>query len=116
MTDRGIIASYLLPLWSNITKPSHISQLKTVKDPDSIRVNDLLINKTITLTLYDILLTFRDTDKKVEFEGDLLNMITKKTNVDLDISPEKIHCLTLQKNCFLTKKLQVKKVLVTNLL
>ena len=38
----------------------------------------------IPITLYDILLTFRDTGKEFELKGGLLKMITNKNyNVDL---------------------------------
>ena len=45
---------------SLFTNPDHSSQFELVKGPSSIRVNDLLINKTIPVTLYDNLLTFSD--------------------------------------------------------
>ena len=84
MNDRGKLASYLLYPLSEITNPEHTGQFKIVKDSNSNRVNDILINKTIPSTLYDNLLTFRDTDKKFELERDLLKMITNKNyNVDL---------------------------------
>ena len=51
LNDRGIIASYLLSPLSKITNPENTSQFKLVKVPDSNRVNDLLINKTIPVTL-----------------------------------------------------------------
>ena len=42
------------------------------------------INKTIPITLHDNFLTFRDTNKVFELQGDLLKMITNKNyNVDL---------------------------------
>ena len=78
MEDRGTLASHLLSLLSKITNPKNTSQFKLAKDPDSNRFNDLLINKTIPVTLYNNLLTFRDTDKKFELKGDLLKVITKK--------------------------------------
>ena len=62
MIDRGVLASYLIPPLSKITNPEHTSQIKLVQDPDSIRVIDLLINKTIPVTLYNNLLSFSDTD------------------------------------------------------
>ena len=84
MKDRGIIASYLMSTLSKITNSEHTSQFKLVKDPDSNRVNYLLISKTIPVTLYNKLLTFRDTDRKFELQGDLFKMITNKNyNVDL---------------------------------
>ena len=69
---------------SRITNPENTSQFKLVKDPSSNRVNDLKINKTIPITLYGNMLTFRDTNKQFELKGDLLEMITNsKFNVDL---------------------------------
>ena len=87
--DRGIIATYLLSPLSKITCPETTNQLFLVKDPSSIKVNDLLINKTIPATLRNTLI-FRYTDENSEFQGDLLKMITnKKYNVDLAIVPDK---------------------------
>ena len=84
MNDRGILATYLLSPLSKITNPENKSQFKLVKDPSSNRVNDLKINKTIPITLYGNMLTFRDTNKQFELKGDLLEMITNnKFNVDL---------------------------------
>ena len=84
MNDRGILATYLMSPLSRITNPENTTQFKLVKDHNSNRVNDLLINNTITTTLYGNMLTFRDTDKQFELKGDLLDMITNtKFNVDL---------------------------------
>ena len=84
MNDRGILATYLMSPLSKITNPKNTSQFKLVKDHNSNRVNDLKINKTIPITLYDNTLTFRDTNKQFELKGDLLEMITNsKFNVDL---------------------------------
>ena len=84
MNDRGILASYLMSPLSKITNPENSTQFKLVKDSSSNRVNDLLIHNTIPITLYNTLLTFRDTGKEFELKGDLLKMITNKNfNVDL---------------------------------
>ena len=84
MNDRGILASYLMSPLSKITNPENSTQFKLVKDSNSNRVNDLKINKTIPITLYNNVLTFRDTGKEFELKGDLLKMITNKNfNVDL---------------------------------
>ena len=84
MNDRGILATYLMSPLSRITNPEKSSQFKLVKDSSSNRVNDLKINKTIPITLYGNMLTFRDTNKQFELKGDLLEMITNsKINVDL---------------------------------
>ena len=61
MNDRGILASHLLSPLSKIFIPEQTSFFKLVKELDSNRINDLLINRTISVTLSDNLLTFRDT-------------------------------------------------------
>ena len=69
---------------SKITNPEIASQFKLVKDSNSNRVNDLKINKTIPITLYNNMLTFRDSIKQFELKGDLLKMMTNKNyNVNL---------------------------------
>ena len=84
MNDRGILASYLMSPLSKITNPENASQFKLVKDSSSNRVNNLEINKTVPITLYNNSLSFRDTGKEFELKGDLLKMITNKNyNVDL---------------------------------
>ena len=84
MNDRVILATYLMSPLSRITNPENTTQLKLVKDHNSNRVNDLLINNTIPITLYGNMLIFRDTNKQFELKGDLLEMITNsKFNVDL---------------------------------
>ena len=79
MNDRGILASDLLSPLSKITNTENSTQFKLGKDHNSKKVNDLLINKSIPITLHNNLLTFRDTNKQFELKGDLLEMITKKT-------------------------------------
>ena len=84
MNDRGILASYLMSPLSKITNPENTSQFKLVKDSNSNRVTDLKINKTIPITLYNNMLTFRDTGKEFELKGELLKMITNRNyNVNL---------------------------------
>ena len=84
MNDRGILATYLMSPLSRITNPGNTSQFKLEKDPNSNRVNDLLMKNKIPITLYGNMLTFRDTNKQFELKGDLLEMITNsKFNVDL---------------------------------
>ena len=83
MNDRGILASYLMTPLSKITNPENSTQFKLVKDPNSNRVNDLLLKNKIPITLYNNMITFRDTGKEFELKGDLLKMITNKNyNVD----------------------------------
>ena len=71
MNDRGILATYLMSPLSRITNPENSTQFKLVKDPSSNRVNDLLINNTIPITLFGNILTFGDTNKQFELKGDL---------------------------------------------
>ena len=78
MNDRGILAIYLMSPLSKITSPENTTQFKLIKDSTSNRVNDLKINNSIPITLYNNLLTFRDTNKQFELKGDLLKMITNK--------------------------------------
>ena len=77
---------------SKITNPKNSRQFKLVKDSNSNRVNDLKINKTIPITLYNNLLLFRDTGKEIELKGDLSKMIHNKNyNVDLaSLSDKKV--------------------------
>ena len=72
MYDRGILASWLMSPLSKITNPEKTSQFNLVKDSSSKRGNDLLIHNTIPITLYNKLLTFRDTGKEFKLKGDLL--------------------------------------------
>ena len=83
MNDRGITTSYLIYPLAKIFNPENSTQFKLVKDSGSNRVNDLLIHNSIPITLYNNLLTFRDTGKEFELKGDLLKMITNNNyNVD----------------------------------
>ena len=51
MDDRGTLASYLLSPLAKITNLKNTSQFDSVKDPHSNKIFDLLINKTIPVTL-----------------------------------------------------------------
>ena len=110
MNDRGILATYLMSPLSRITNPENSSQFKLVKDPSSNRVNDLKINKTIPITLYGNILTFRDTNKQFELKGDLLEMITNsKFNVDLASSSDKKLMFDFAKEMYFDMKAQGNK-------
>ena len=63
LNDRGLLASYLLSPLPKITNPENTRQFKLVRDSNSKRVNDLVIHNIIPITLYNNLLTFRDTCK-----------------------------------------------------
>ena len=84
MSDRGMIASYLLSPLSKITNLETTTQFKLGKDHNSNRINDLLTHNRIPVALQNNLFTFRDTNKRLKLDGDLLKMITNKNyNVDL---------------------------------
>ena len=69
---------------AKITNAENTTQSKLVKDSSSNRVSDLLLKNTISITLHDNLLTFRDIGKVFELKGDLFKMITNKNHkVDL---------------------------------
>ena len=78
MNDKGIIASYLSYPLAKIFNPENTAQFKLINDSTSDRVNDLKINNSIPITLYNNILTFRDTGKEFELKGDLLKIITNK--------------------------------------
>ena len=81
VNDRGVIASFLLSLFSKVTNLEINSQFKLVEDSNSKRVNDLLIQNSIPVLLHDNLLTFRDPGNFFELKGDLLKMITNKNYI-----------------------------------
>ena len=84
MKDTGILASYLMSPLSKITNPENTIQFKLVKDSNSNTVNDLKMNKAIPNTLYNNMLTIRDTGKDFELKVDPLKMITNNNfSVDL---------------------------------
>ena len=110
MNDRFILATYLMSPLSKITNPENFSQFKLVKDTKSNRVNNLKINKTIPITLYNNLLNFRDTGKEFELTGDLLKMITNKNyNVDLASLADKKLMYDFAKEMNFDMKAQVNK-------
>ena len=72
----------MLSLLSKITNPEDTSQLKVMKDPNSNRLNDLFLIKTIPVTIHNSWLTFRDTDENFRLEEDLLKMMNNKNYKD----------------------------------
>ena len=78
-----MIVPYLAPSLVNLFKPENKSQYKLIKDRNSIRVNDFLINGGIPVSLYSNKLTFRDSNKSFKLDGDLLETMT---NYDLNVN------------------------------
>ena len=82
MNDKGLIDSSLL----EVLKSDNKGQFRLFKDPNSTKPNDLLINEKVPVTIFNNMLTFRDTNKVFKLEGDLYKVITDyKFNVDHSI-------------------------------
>ena len=105
MNDRGTIGSCLLCSPSKNSNPANTSQNKLIKGPSLNRINELLKNKTIPVTVHDKLLTFRDTVEKFELQGVLLNLIpNKKYNVDLSNSQDENFLYDFAKEMYFEEK------------
>ena len=79
MNDKGLIDSSLI----EVIKSDNKGQFRLTKDPDSTKPNDFLINDKIPITIFNNMLTFRDTKKVFKIEGDLYKVLTDyKFNVD----------------------------------
>ena len=78
-----MIAPYLASSLADLFKPEIKSQIKIIKDPNSIRMNDFVISTSIPVTLYGNMLTFRQTNKSLKLDEDFLkSMPNCKFNVD----------------------------------
>ena len=83
MDEKGMIAPYLVSSLSNVFNLENKSQFRLRKDPNSTKINDFLIHRAIPVTLFSNMITFRDSDRSVKLEGDLLKLITNhKFNAD----------------------------------
>ena len=51
-------------------------QFRLIKDPNSIKTNDFLINENVPVSIFINMLTFRDTNKIFKLEGDLLEVMS----------------------------------------
>ena len=84
MNDKGMIAPFLASSLVEIFKSDNKSQFRLREDPDSTKINDILIHGNIPVTIFSNMITFRDSKKTFKLEGDLLKVITYyKFNVDL---------------------------------
>ena len=77
MKGRGRIASYLVSPLLHLVKPEETTEIILVKDPNSNRVDGLLIYKTTPVALFDNLSIFRGTNKKFRLKRNLLEKLTK---------------------------------------
>ena len=76
MNNRDVIVSYQVSPLIILVKFENRSCFKPVRVPVFNQVGDLMINKTILVTLSDNLLNFYDSSKKFKLKKDLLKMIT----------------------------------------
>ena len=77
MIDKGTIASFLASSLVNLFKLENKSQCKSMKDLNSTKMNDFSINGGVPVTLFIIMLTFRDSNESFNLDGDLLETMTK---------------------------------------
>ena len=59
MNDKGLIDSSLI----EVLKSDNKGQFRLIKDPNSIKTKDFLINEKVPVTIFNNMLTFRDTNK-----------------------------------------------------
>ena len=76
LNDKGLIAPYLTSSLVNLFEPENRSQFESKKDLNSTKMNDFLMNESIPVTLFSIMLVFRDINKSFKLDGDLLKVIT----------------------------------------
>ena len=63
MNNEGMIAPYLASSLVNLFKPENKNKFRFKKDLNSTKMNDFLINEGIPVTIFSIMLTFRDSNK-----------------------------------------------------
>ena len=71
MNDTGRIAPYIASSLVSLFTPENKSQVILIKDLNSTKMNDFLINDGIPVSLYSNMLTFRESDKTFKLDGDL---------------------------------------------
>ena len=81
--DKGMIAPYLTASLFNHFKFENTSHFNLIKDNNSIRMNDFLIDGGLPVSLYCSILTFRDSIKPFKLVGDPLETMT---NYDFNVS------------------------------
>ena len=71
-----MIAPYLASSLVNLFKSENRSQFIIMKDLNSTKMNDFLINGGIPVTLFSNMLTFRHSNESFKLDGDLLETMT----------------------------------------
>ena len=72
MNDKAKIALHLASSLVKLFKPENKSQFKLTNDLSSTKMNEFLIQGIIPVTLYSRMLTFRESNKSFNLDGDLL--------------------------------------------
>ena len=93
-----MIAPHLDSSLVNPFKPENGSKFKLIKDHNSFRKKDFLINGGVPVNLYSNMLTFRDSIKPFKLDGDNLGTITNfDFNVDHFNPQDQNYVLSLEK-------------------
>ena len=76
LNDNGMLAPNLASSLVNLFKPENESQFKLIKEINSIKMNDFLLNTIIPVTLYSNMLIIRDRKKSFKLDEDLSKAMT----------------------------------------
>ena len=74
--DIGLKAPYLASSLFNLFTPENKSQFAFLEDPNSIRMNNFLINECIPVTLFSKISTLSDTKNSFKLDRDFLRTMT----------------------------------------
>ena len=83
-----MIAPCLASSFVNLFETENKSQSRLIKDLNSTKLNDFLINTSVPVTLYSNMLTFRDTNRSFKLDGGLLETMT---NYDFKVDHSNQH-------------------------
>ena len=83
LNDRGLIAPNLASTLVNLFKPENKSRFRLIKDLNSTKMNDFLINGGIPVTLFSNMLPFKDSSKSFKIDGELSETMT---NYDFNVN------------------------------
>ena len=76
MNDEGMIAPYLTTSLVNLFKPENNTHFRLRKDLYSTKMNNFLIHGNIPVSLNSNMINFRDSNKTIKLDGDLLKVVT----------------------------------------
>ena len=83
MNDKRMIAPYLASSLVILFKPENKIQFRLIKDLNSSKMNDFLINGGIPVTLFSNMLFFKDSNKSFKLDVDISETMTNDVfNVD----------------------------------